>query len=361
MTANKQVQAYQLRIWPGILATLAIFLQLGTLAAEISEPDTWMGRILIAQDSAATTTFVPQPSPIRKMVESGITAFTGEKSEKSAWLSLISTNDTIGIKVVATSGGGGTRKPVVEAVIKGLIEAGFSPKKIIVWDRRISDLRQAEYFDLANRYGVRVSGSFEAGFDENQSYETPLLGKLVYGDFEFGKSGDQIGRRSFVSALVSTNMTKIINIVPLLNHNIAGVVGCLHSLALGSVDNTLRFEADPDRLASAIPEIYALEAIGDKVVLNIVDALIAQSQGEERPLLHYSTAMNEIWFSRDPVALDVVALAEIARQRKIVDAPPIRTVPEIFSNAALLELGYADQNKFRIERLTTSSKAAKSD
>jgi hypothetical protein len=147
-------------------------------------------------------------------------------------------------------------------------------------------------------------------------------------------------------------MTKIINIPPLLNHNLAGAVGCLHGLAMGSVDNVLRFEADPDRLASAVPEIFALEPISDHVVLNIVDALICQYQGEERTLLHYSVPENELWFSRDPVALDVLSIAELAKQRKLADAPPLRTNLEIFSNAALLDLGFADPAKFRIERLS---------
>ena len=40
-------------------------------------------------------------------------------------------------------------------------------------------------------------------------------------------------------------MTKIINVTPLLNHNLAGVSGILYGLAIGSVDNTLRFELDP--------------------------------------------------------------------------------------------------------------------
>src|SRR5688572_9405874 len=181
----------------------------------------------------------------------------------------------------------------------------------------------------------------EAGFDESQFYETALLGKLVYGDHEFGKKGDEVGRRSYVSSLVTSNMTKIINVPPLLNHNLAGVVGCLHGLAMGSIDNTLRFESDPDRLATAIPEIFVLEPIADKVVLNVVDALISQYQGEERTLYHYSTILNELWFSRDPVALDIRSITELSKQRRNAEAPPLRTNLEIFNNAALLDLGVA--------------------
>ena len=88
------------------------------------------------------------------------------------------------------------------------------------------------------------------------------------------------GRKSFVTKIVSQQITKIINIAPLLNEEDIGVCGHLYSLALGSVDNTRRFEADPDRLAVAVPEIYALPLLGDRVVLNITDALIGQYEGE---------------------------------------------------------------------------------
>ena len=316
------------------------------------DANSWMGRVLIVEDPAAINSFTPQPEPIRRMISNGIVAYTGKPDETAAWLSLVSTNDKIGIKVYSSPGSSGTRKPVVEAIARGLINAGVPAKHITIWDRRLGDLRQADWFDLAQRLGVRVAGAVEAGFDENHFYETALLGKLVYGDHEFGKRAEDAGRRSFVSSLVTSNMTKIINVPPLLNHNLAGAVGCLHGLALGSVDNTLRFEADPDRLATAIPEIFVLEPIADHLVLNIVDALISQYQGEERTLLHYSAPMNELWFSRDPVALDVLAITELSRQRKAADAPPLRANMEVFSNAALLDLGTADRSRFRIERLS---------
>jgi hypothetical protein len=311
-----------------------------------------MGRVLIVENPGATAAFVPQAGPVREMVKAGVTAFTSKDSEKSAWLSLVSTNDKIGIKVFSAAGASGTRIPVVEAVIQGLVSAGISSNQIVVWDRRLSDLRQGGFFVLAERYGVRVAGAVEAGYDEKQFYETALLGRLVYGDHEFGKKGDDVGRRSYVSTLVTSNMTKIISIVPLLNHNVVGSVGHLYGMATGAVDNVLRFELDPDRLGGAVPEIYALEPIVDHIVLNITDALICQYQGEEKSLLHYSTPMNELWFSKDPVALDLLSIKELIRQRKEADAPPLRANMEIFSNAAILDLGTADPQKFRLERLT---------
>jgi hypothetical protein len=160
-----------------------------------------------------------------------------------------------------------------------------------------------------------------------------------------------LGRRSYVSKLLTQQLTKIINVTPLLNHNSAGVSGNLYGLAVGSVDNVMRFESDPDRLASAVPEIYALAPLSDHVVLNIVDALICQYEGGERGLLHYSVALNQVRFSTDPVALDVLSMQELDKQRGGSAPRMTKLNMELYSNAALLELGRNELKRIQIERL----------
>jgi hypothetical protein len=312
-------------------------------------------RVFIVQDPSATDAFQPRPAHIRAMVDRGILAVTGKPKIADAWLSLVSTNDTVGIKVFSEPGpNSGTRIAVVAAVIEELLQAGLPADHIIVWDKRLIDLRLAGYFELARQYGVRIAGSAEAGYDEKVFYDTALLGNLVWGDLEFGKKGDGIGRKSFVSKLVTSQITKIVNITPMMNNNEAGVFGNLFSLATGSVDNIVRFESDKDRLATAIPEIYALPALSDHVVLNITDTLICQYLGEERSLLHYSAILNELRFSRDPVALDVLSMRELDHQRKLAEAPQVKIDTELFNNAALLELGVADPKNIDVTTLHPS-------
>lgn len=306
-------------------------------------------QVFIVDDKEATDTFEPRPDRVEAMVGRAITNLTAKASVTEAWRSLVSTQDMIGIKVFSEPGpNSGTRPAVVAAVVRQLLSSGLSPDHIIVWDKHQNDLRLAGFFSLAQRFHVLVAGSAEAGYDEKTFYETSLLGNLVWGDFEFGRKGEGVGRKSFVSKLVSQEMTKIISITPMMNHNESGVAGNLFSLALGSVDNTTRFESDPVRLASAVPEIYALPALGDRVVLNIVDALICQYEGEERSLLHYSTTLNQLRFSRDPVALDVLSIHEMERQRKIAKAPEVKANLELYSNASLLELGVSDLNQIQV-------------
>lgn len=309
-------------------------------------------QVVAVSNPQATVAFTPVPEVVDAMMSQAITNLTGKPTVATAWSSLTGTNETIGIKVYSAPGANaGTRVAVASAVIKGLLEAGVPTNHIIVWDRRESDLRRAGYFSLVEKFGVRVEGAAEAGYDEKTFYETALIGNLVFGDLEFGRKDDDAGKKSFVSKLVSQQMTKIINIAPALNHNGAGVAGNLFSLAIGSVDNTIRFEASSGRLATAVPEIYALPALGDRVVLSISDALICQYEGEERGLLHYSVEFNEIRLSHDPVALDVLAQQDLERIRKTRSQVELPANTELYKNAALLELGVAEPKHIDVTTL----------
>ena len=330
-------------------------LAIGAVRGQAAEPLIFgtngpRARVVIVSDAEATEAFRPRPEKIRAMVNRAITNLTEKATTSEAWRSLVSKQDFVGIKVFSPPGpNSGTRPAVVAAVVEGLLAAGLPPKHIIVWDKQTTDLRLAGFFDLAKRYGIRVTGSAQAGYDEKVFYDTAFLGNLLWGDLEFGKKGEGIGRRSFVSKLLTREITKIINIAPLLNHNLAGVSGNLYSLAIGSVDNIVRFESDADRLATAIPEIYALTNLSDHVALNIVDALICQYEGGERGLLHYSATLNQLRFSRDPVALDVLSIKELDRQRQAANAPNVKTNLDLYNNAALLELGTSDLKKIMVE------------
>ncbi|HWX18860.1 MAG TPA: DUF362 domain-containing protein [Candidatus Binatia bacterium] len=351
-----------------VLALLSVLLlPAGFAASPAAEPSSSgtngpHALVVTVRDPDATEAFRPRQERIPAMVKCAITNLTGKASLAEAWRNavftngVVSTTDVVGIKVYSVPGpNSGTRPAVVAAVVEGLLAAGVPPQRIVVWDKRVVDLRLAGFFELAAHYGIRVAGSADAGYDETAFYDSPLLGDLVWGDFEFGRKTTGVGRKSFVSKLVSREITRIINVTPLLNHNEAGVSGNLYSLAAGSVDNFARFESDTGRLANAVPEIYAMPYLSDKVVLSVVDALICQYEGGERGLLHYSAMLNELRFSKDPVALDVLSLNELVRQRRAAQAPAVTQNLDLYSNAALLELGVNDIKRIRLETLSFAS------
>ena len=309
-------------------------------------------QVVKVEDPRAVTDFQPDFAVVQTMVNRGLTNLTGQPTVAAAWRSLVTTQDIIGLKVFSEAGQlSGTRPAVVAAVIHGLFAAGVPAQNIIIWDKQTDDLRAAGYVQLARQLGVRLVAGAQSGYDPTNFYQpdTAVIGNLIWGDSEFGRTNENIGRKSFVASFASRQLTKIISLAPLLNQEAAGTCGHLYSLALGSVDNTMRFENNPDRLALAVPEIYALPVLGDRVVLNITDALIAQYSGGPRGLLQYSTVLNQLWFSRDPVALDVLALKELDRERRALDAPVSHPNYELYLNATLLQLGTSDPAKIHVQ------------
>jgi hypothetical protein len=311
-------------------------------------------RVVVVQGHDLLHAYLPDDARVAAAFDLGLTHFTRTADVSAAWRTLVTTNDIVGIKVFSTPGPlNGTRPAVVAAIARGLMAAGLPPGHIIVWDRHAQDLRRAGFFNLGQALGIHVAGAAEAGYDTDTFYlpDSPVIGALVWGDSEFGKKGPGIGKKSFVSRLVSRKITKIISVAPLINENEAGVCGHLFSLSLGSVDNTHRFENDPNRLAVALPEIYALPIVGDRVVLNVTDALLGQYQGGPSGYLQYSTMLQQIWLSHDPVALDVLSLKELSRERKAMDIPAYNSNFEIYTNATLLQLGIDNPEQIQSEKI----------
>ncbi len=311
-------------------------------------------RVVMVEDAQATSAFEPRPDIVQGMVDRGLLKFTGKENIAEAWRAVVSTQDVVGLKVYCAPGPtSGTRPAVVVAVVKGLLQAGLPPHNIVIWDKQLSDLRAAGFDELARRFNVRLAGSANSGWDEKTFYSKPLLGELVSGDYEFDKDGTRTGRNSYVSKLLTHDITRVITITPLLNHNEAGVTGNLYSLAAGSVDNFARFELQAERLAEAVPEICVLPALTDHdyLALSITDALIGQYQGENSSLLHYSKALNQVWISKDPVALDVLAIQELDREREARKVAPAKSNADLYQNAQMLQLGTDDPAKVQIEML----------
>lgn len=315
-----------------------------------AEPTVERARIVVVEDPQATITFAPQPATIEKLVNQGIKAFTRENNSISAWRSLVTPKDIVGIKIHSQPGEIiGTRPAVVRAVAKSLIEAGIPPQRIIVWDKYKSHLRLAGFYDLEEEIGIQVKASADAGWDSEVFYENALIGKPIWGDLEFGQKGKEVGRKSYFSKLVTQQITKHILISPLLNDNAAGVTGNLMSLALGSIDNSIRFEYRPPAMAKAVPEVFGQTELYDRLALVIVDSLICQYQGGEQNRLHYARVLNQLRFSSDPVAQDVLSLHELEAQRVKAGLPVRRHPRNLVNNAALLELGIASPRHILIE------------
>ncbi len=351
---------------PRVILTLLLLCQSFCLRADrvgFAEPgilgaNEGKSRVVIVRNPAATRSLAAVPAVVSAMVSNGVVALTGKASASDAWRSLVKTQDIVGVKVYSVPGpSSGTRPAVAEAVVRGLIDAGHPASRVVIWDRREADLRAAGFGELAESLGVRISGAVDAGLDPDVAYENSVLGQLVYGDLEFerdtsgGGTNRVVGRRSHLSRLVTREITRHIIIAPMLNHNHAGVSGILYTVASGCTDNFIRFETNPALLLSAVPEIFGQPVIADHVAFHLVDALIGQYEGSQRGLLHYSSILNELRFSTDPVALDTLSLVDLNRIRVAAGAREMTNGLPLFENARMLELGTDDLRKIDILRV----------
>ena len=55
--------------------------------------------------------------------------------------------------------------------------------------------------------------------------------------------------------------------------------------------------------------------------------------------------------SRDPVALDTLAINELERERRALNAPEFKPNLALYTNAALLQLGVNDPAKIQAEKI----------
>jgi hypothetical protein len=330
---------------------------------------------------------------VRRMVDNALLKLTSASDLGTAWTRLgITPRDVVGIKIT-TMGGPllSTHRAIVQAICDGLQEAGVSPSHIIIWDKDAYDMRSAGYAPVpATDSHVGIDAIFPGtGYDPDAVYRNGILGTLIWGDSEFIRRGDddlaraaseavknkgfgdsglgaggdgalaaasapQTSNVSHFARLVTTLCTKIINVPVLTDNSYIGMNGCLGSLAMACVDNNRRFQGDPTYGDPAICEILSNDFIRRKVVVHILDALVAQYAGGPRFDPVFTKSIGAIYVSRDPVAVDSLVLQRFEqwratdRQGKV---DPIGKTASHIHSAASYDLGTDDPSRIQLLRL----------
>jgi hypothetical protein len=332
----------------------------------------------------------------RQMVDAALLKLTSASDLGTAWTRLgITPQDVVGIKIT-TMGGPllSTHRPIVQAICDGLQAAGVPPAHIIVWDKDASDMQSAGYAPVeATDSHVGIASIFPGtGYDPSAIYQNGILGTLIWGDSEFirhddedlaqaanaavknngygnnggvgsaiggddsltGSSAPQTSNKSHFARLLTTICTKIVNVPVLTDNSYIGIDGCMGSLALAAVDNNRRFEGDPTYGDPAICEILSNDIIRRKVVIHILDALIAQYAGGPRFEPVFTRSIGAIYVSRDPVAIDSLVLKRLEawraadRQGKI---DPIGKTASYLHSATTYNLGTDDPARIQLIRV----------
>ncbi|MCS7049335.1 MAG: DUF362 domain-containing protein [Verrucomicrobiae bacterium] len=272
---------------------------------------------------------------VREMVRVGIMRLTGAKTEREAWQTLFGSNDVVGIKIATMSAPlQATRPAVVAAIRDGLVSAGVATTNVVVFDRDPHKLRAAGFSDA-----LAIAPD---GWDEEQFYESRLVGRLIWGDRLFGREEHGFDTRSHLPLVVTRRVTKLISVPVLQDHEACGVAGTLYNLSLGMVDNARRFETSHQ---NGDPDIVAINEMSDlrqRVVLHVMDGLVGGYAGGPVFRPKFSWEASWLAFSRDPVGLDAMALGELERQRREAKIPAIGKRAAHIQTAAARGLGRMD-------------------
>jgi uncharacterized protein (DUF362 family) len=303
-----------------------------------------------ARDSAAIHEYQANSGVVRGMVNRLVLAVTGQSDLPRAWTSLVSPNDKIGIKISAAGGElFTTHRDIVNAIVDGLVAAGHSRADIIVWDRSLGGIKEAGYRPEKEGYQLRSIPPRD-GYDPKAVFTAPLSGKLIWGDLEFRSDRGKIpllsdqeltSDDSHMARIVSSEVTKVINVPVMSDSASCGIAGCLYNMTIPNIDNWRRFTQS--RWGhSAIAEIYRTPMIGPKVVLNIMDGLVAQYAGGPQSQPNFAVHHATILASKDPVAIDALAVRQIEEWRAKARFSPIAPLAQHVQAAGQLRIGNAE-------------------
>src|SRR3984893_2695591 len=316
------------------LRNLAVvfFCAIASASAQSPPPAPTPSIVWAAHDPDAITDYHANSKIVRKMVDRLILSVTGQTDIAKAWSSLVEPNDKIGIKISAAGGElFTTHHGVVNAMVDGLAIAYHARKDIIVWDRSLGGIKEAGYQPGGEGFQLKSITPRE-GYDLRSTLSAPLLGKLVWGDFEYNP---ELGKTvplsdtantsniSHFSKIIANEVTKIINVPVMSNSEMNGIAGCLYNVTIPNIDNWRRFSQGSGFGAASIAEIYSNPLVRNKVVLNVMDGLMAQygggPQAQPNSSLHHAT----LYASKDAVALDAIALKRLTQWRVQAGLPPI--------------------------------------
>jgi uncharacterized protein (DUF362 family) len=336
---------------------LVFFCAISCALAQEPGPTSTPSIIYTLQNPDAIKDYQTNPRIVRAMVNRLVLAATGQSDIAKAWGSLVSPNDKIGIKISAAGGElFTTHHDVVNAIVDGLVAAGHSRGSIIVWDRSLGGIKEAGY-SRADGYQLKAIAPRD-GYDAKAILTAPLMGKLVWGDFEYqanrGKmlsDTENTSNASHFARILSTEVTKVINVPVMSSSETNGIAGCLFNMTIPNIDNWRRFTQGSSFGAESLADIYANPIVAKKVVLNIMDGLLAQYAGgpQSQPnwALHHAT----LYASKDPVAVDAVALKRLGEWRVHASLPPIGHIADYVQAASQIGVGNSEANRIEIRNV----------
>src|SRR5947207_10260909 len=229
---------------------LVLFCAIGSGVAQRPQPVPTPSVVYAVHDPDSIRDYKTNSRVVREMVNRLVLVATGQPDVAKAWASLVSPNDKIGIKISAAGGElFTTHHDVVNAIVDGLVAAGHPRGSIIVWDRSLGGIKGAGYRLGSDGYQLKAITPHE-GYDAKAVVSAPLVGKLVWGDFEYVYNtremplladAEATSNVSHFSKIIANDVDKVINVPVMSVSERNGIAGCIYNMTIPNIDNWRRF------------------------------------------------------------------------------------------------------------------------
>src|SRR5438445_6695684 len=200
---------------------LVFLCAISAVEGQAQQPAPTPSVVYAVHNADAIKDYEVNPRVVHEMVNRLVLAVTGQSDVGRAWASLVSPKDRVGIKICAAGGElFTTHHVIVNAIVDGLVAAGHPRSSIIVWDRSLGGIKGAGYRPGSDGYQLKSIVPHD-GYDAKAVLSAPVMGKLVWGDFEYAgditkepilSDTEHTSNVSHFSKIISSDVDKVINV-----------------------------------------------------------------------------------------------------------------------------------------------------
>ena len=128
-----------------------------------------------------------------------------------------------------------------------------------------------------------------------------------------------------MASIVSSGLTKIINVPTMKDHSAAGVTGCLKNLGYGTFNNVDRSHRRPFSFTDPLIGVMcSVEPLRSKAVLHVMDGMrMLWHGGPLSQNAKFIFPAGILMVGTDPVAMDTIELEKIEAKRLEERAPSV--------------------------------------
>jgi uncharacterized protein (DUF362 family) len=272
-----------------------------------------------------------------RLVSSGLCALTGELTPKAAIQALLPSG-AVGLKLSCiTRKQNSTPVPLVDALSKILVDAGFHDNDIVLWERSNRELSAAGYTLNASSFGRRCLGTDTNGVGYSGEF------------YQFGEVNSLVSR--VMTEMVASN----INMPILKDHSIAGLSAALKNM-YGAINNPNKYH--PNCCDPYCAHVSNLEPLRRRNKLVVMDAMRVQYHGGPGYVSQFIHNYGGLVFAIDPVAGDRVGLEIVERIRAMKNVKSLeqdgRGV-KYLDSAEKTGLGIADLKRIELKVISIDS------